>query len=620
MWLDNASEIDMLFYEPYANMISNIAKNKKYNPVTIGIFGLWGAGKSTLLKLIEKNIRETQDVKEKIVCVQINAWMFEGYEDAKVALMEALLSELDSEEHKDLFTSVKTEIKSLFKRINYFKLGTDLIKRGIPLATSVAIGNPVPMLLNVSNDKDDVKLAVKSVMEELQSAKKNYIKEKEETTVENIRRFKDDFEKMLESAQIDNVVVLVDDLDRCTPEHIVETLEAIKLFLSVKRTTFILAADEKVIEYAIKKKYPRLEGSQVVLSDEYIEKIIQLPITIPDLSSKDIENYLLLLVAQMYLKEDVFSEVLNDIREKKLAIRESGITLNELNEIIQNSSSQPFEESEIEYKKDSEMIDEIKGIVSTNLKGNPRQTKRFLNTFVTKKELAQMYFGDDIDMKVLTKLLALQKISNDLFVELNEWNKEFVTCNEKFKEMYESVITNGVNDEKYSQWMTPALTKWLKCEPVKLHNIRLDKYFYLTRENIRTSIMAINDLLPETKSVLEAIGNSSEGTIEPLVEELNTKSPQVIDETITMLLSQFNEEKIGMYVIKTIFLKCVSYRGKIIETIKNYPAKFELKDVPYFKTMLGMETDKIQDMLDTIKGNSLPQNLYNKIVSKRGGR
>ena len=99
MWLDNASEIDMLFYEPYANMISNIAKNKKYNPVTIGIFGLWGAGKSTLLKLIEKNIRETQDVKEKIVCVQINAWMFEGYEDAKVALMEALLSELDSEEH-----------------------------------------------------------------------------------------------------------------------------------------------------------------------------------------------------------------------------------------------------------------------------------------------------------------------------------------------------------------------------------------------------------------------------------------------------------------------------------------------------------------------------------------
>ena len=79
MWLDNASEIDMLFYEPYVKLITKITKNKKYNPLTIGIFGLWGAGKSTLLKLIEN---ELKDEKDKIVCVQINAWMFEGYEDA----------------------------------------------------------------------------------------------------------------------------------------------------------------------------------------------------------------------------------------------------------------------------------------------------------------------------------------------------------------------------------------------------------------------------------------------------------------------------------------------------------------------------------------------------------
>ncbi|MSS08185.1 MULTISPECIES: hypothetical protein [Clostridia] len=53
MWLDNASEVDMLFYEPYVRLITNIAKNKKYNQLTIGIFGLWGAAKSTLIKLIE---------------------------------------------------------------------------------------------------------------------------------------------------------------------------------------------------------------------------------------------------------------------------------------------------------------------------------------------------------------------------------------------------------------------------------------------------------------------------------------------------------------------------------------------------------------------------------------
>ena len=51
MWLDNASDVDILFYEPYARIIADIAKNKEYNPLTIGVFGLWGAGKSTLLKL-----------------------------------------------------------------------------------------------------------------------------------------------------------------------------------------------------------------------------------------------------------------------------------------------------------------------------------------------------------------------------------------------------------------------------------------------------------------------------------------------------------------------------------------------------------------------------------------
>ena len=52
MCLDNASDIDILFYSPYAKLISDITKDEQNNPLTIGIFGLWGAGKSTLITLI----------------------------------------------------------------------------------------------------------------------------------------------------------------------------------------------------------------------------------------------------------------------------------------------------------------------------------------------------------------------------------------------------------------------------------------------------------------------------------------------------------------------------------------------------------------------------------------
>lgn len=614
MWIDSASDIDMLFYEPYAKLISNIARNKNYNPVTIGIFGLWGAGKSTLLNLIEKDIEKN----EKIICVSINAWMFEGYEDAKIALMETLLNELDNEKHKSLFKSAEIKVKDLFKRINYFKLGTDLFKKGVPIAASIAMGNPVPLLISMPTQKEELEDIMQTATKGIQAIKENYIKDKEESTVENIRAFKNEFEKMLEESDVDNVVVLIDDLDRCNPERILETLEAIKLFLSVKGTTFIIAADETVIEYAIKKKYPQLEGSQVILSDEYIEKIIQLPITIPDLSSKDIENYLLLLIAQIHLNKESFSLLLDMIAQEKLAIRESGISLTELNQLIEKTTKNPFVSSKQEYDKDSQMIDGIKDIISTNLKGNPRQTKRFLNTFVTKKELAQMYYGDDIDLKILTKLLVLQKISPDLFIQLSQWNREFITINEDLKDIYEKVVKDETEDEKYAQWRTPALVKWLNCEPTDLYKYRLDKYFYLTRENLKKSSVFSSELLAETKNMLEKIGNSSEANIDAIVDYLNSNTPQVINETISFILLKFNEQKFGMYIIKTLYIKCESYREKIVETLRNYSHKYELQDVPYFKSMLKIDPQRIENLLKEIRGNSLPVRLYDKIMQSGG--
>lgn len=76
MWLDNASDIDILFYDPYAQLISSIAEDKINSLLTIGVFGLWGAGKSTLLNLIEQQLNEDD---ANVTCVKVNAWMFEGW-------------------------------------------------------------------------------------------------------------------------------------------------------------------------------------------------------------------------------------------------------------------------------------------------------------------------------------------------------------------------------------------------------------------------------------------------------------------------------------------------------------------------------------------------------------
>ena len=606
MWLDNASDIDMLFYKPYATIISDIAKNKDYNPLTIGVFGLWGAGKSTLLKLIQNDIPSDDP---KYVCVQINAWMFEGYEDAKSALMEVLLKEL--EETKP-FEGVKDKIKNLIKRLDFLKIGTRLLSASAPAIASIATGNPIPILLNITHDAPKLAEQIKTAAASMQDFKDDYLKENE-STVENVRKFKEEFQQMLTDSNVENVIVLIDDLDRCSPDRIIDTLEAIKLFLSVERTTFIIAADEIVIEYAIKKNYPPVDGSNVEISTEYIEKIIQLPIHIPELSSKDIENYLLLLVTQIYLTSSNFQKLVDKVYQQRLIFRDTRITLAEIKTMITELDG-TYLPSEAEFMEVASIIDSIREIISSTLKGNPRQTKRFLNTFITKKKLAQMYYGSEIDMKILAKLLVLQKLNSELFVQLNEWNKEFVTTNDEYFKMYEAVIA-GTAGVEYTQWAIPRIKKWLECEPKDLHQYRLDKYFYLTRESLQNAMVDTQKFSKEARQILDDLGTASEGGINAIITAMTKLEAQDIDNIFSGLLPRIETNQLKFFIVKELFVKFSSYQGKIMDAIGKTKQKIVLADTVQLKTMYSIAPTVVKPVLERLKGGMLEDKLFERVVS-----
>lgn len=611
MWLDNASDIDMLFYQPYAQLIAEIVKKKEYNPLTIGLFGLWGAGKSTLLELISKNI---DPANNNIACIQLNAWMFEGYEDAKAALMEALLNEMKNNQGK--FEGVVDKIKELLKRVDYFKLGSSMLAKSAPMIASLITGNPLPLTLSIAGDAAKMGDIIKGASESVQKFKDEYVKDPKDSTVENIRSFKKDFENILEKSEIDNLVVLVDDLDRCTPDRIIDTLEAIKLFLSVKRTTFIIAADETVIQYAIRKKYPPVDGSSVEISIEYIEKIIQLPIYIPELSSKDIENYLLLLVCQLYMKPSSFEAFVSGVFEDKIMLKEESLSLEELRRRI-GLIDDPFKDqsNETEYSKDIEIINSIKNIVSSTLKGNPRQAKRFLNTFITKKALSQMYFGNDLNMQILAKLLVLQKLNSSLFKQLNEWDKDFKMNNEKLKQVYDHAGDPKSMPEEFVQWSTPRIIKWIECEPKNLYETKLDRYFYLSREELKNNNDNIDALSEKSKNILQRLGQTSEGTISTIMEELKNSESQIIAEVIESILPNIKKGEIEFFIIKNLFMTCTAYQDTILLQIKNMPQnKFTPSSIPYLKAMLANSADKVKPVLDEMKGKNLSSKLYDTIV------
>lgn len=615
MWLDNASDIDILFYGPYVQLISSIAKDKINSPLTIGVFGLWGAGKSTLLNLVEQQLNSDE---VNVTCVKVNAWMFEGYEDAKIALMETLLKELYK---KNKLKKVKEKIKNLLGRIKWFKVATSAISLGASAIASAATGNPLPIAINLPKTAEDAMNAIKNTADNADDVKKTYLNEEtqnqqNESIVDNIRKFRLEFEDMIKSTNIDNVVIIVDDLDRCTPERIIDTLEAIKLFLSVSHTIFVIAADENVIQYAIKKKYPRIEGLNVELSTEYIEKIIQLPIYIPELSSKDIENYLLLLVTQIYLSMEDFQSLLQKIYEDRVITRNNKITLLEIETYISNLNLE-YIPSKQKYMDDALIVDGIRSIVSSTLKGNPRQAKRFLNTFVTKKQLSQMYYGDELDMRVLAKLLVLQKLDIELFNELNEWNKEFTVCNDKFKDMYDSVTSSKKNMD-YIKWATPGIQKWLDCEPKNLYEQQLDKYFYLTRENLTKNIIDQHNFSEEANKIIERIGSSKEGTINAIVADLKKLDLVDINNVFSVLYPRIENSQLKYFVIKELFVEFSSYQNKIADSIAKSKLQITVSDSVYLTTMYKTNPATMLPVLEMLKSAQiLKDKLYNTIIGKK---
>ena len=609
MWLDNASNIDLLFYSPYADTVANFAEEESLSPLTVGLYGSWGAGKSSLLNLIKNNLNKSDDV----VCIVLNAWQFEGYEDAKIAIMESLLKAI--KENKTFWENAKKDIKSLLSRIDFLKLGKDMAIKGAPIAIGALTGNPIPLAVNLTSGLKDVKKTISGIEE----FKNTYIKQEDERSdslTDNIRKFRAEFEKMLEDIEsVKSLVVIVDDLDRCTPERIIDTLEAIKLFLSVKKTTFIVAVDERIIRYAVNVKYPQADGFSV--SDDYIEKIIQLPIRIPELSPKDIENYLLLLICQLHFSETSFNELITKVYESKIMLLDKAITADNVFEFI-NSKDVSYKESKNNdtLREDIEIISKISTAVSSSLKGNPRQTKRFLNTFFVRKNLAKLYFGDELDLSIMAKLLALETIDNRAFKKLYEWNNSFDGEIKELKQIENCVVEGKDIPDEFLIWRNPRIINWIESQPIKLYKNDLSKYFYLSREslnNVENISVSFNE---NERKILSDIISCIQGQEDARIEELKKLGQESQRKVCDAIISNFKADNIKLNIISRVYEEYEEFQLDIVAAIKlKNKSFFILSSVPLFKRMYQSNPEQISKLLnELVKQKICPENIKNKIV------
>ena len=78
---------------------------------------------------------------------------------------------------------------------------------------------------------------------------------------------------MIKESKIERLVIFIDELDRCREDTILDTLEAMKLFMFTGKVAFVIGADERHISYAVKSKFKDIEGIQIDIGKDYLEKL-----------------------------------------------------------------------------------------------------------------------------------------------------------------------------------------------------------------------------------------------------------------------------------------------------------------------------------------------------------
>jgi len=410
---DNETKVDLLNNEAISKTIIELLRENPDHPVTIGVHGDWGAGKSSVLEMIEAGFAG----KEDVLCLKFNGWRFQGFEDAKIALIEGIVTGLI--EKRPAMTKAAGALKDVFNRINWLKVA----KRAGGLAVTAFTGVPTTDQISAVVGTlegifaDPGQLATKENLTSAIEGVKSMLKPAETKNVpEEVEAFRKAFDKLLTDAGIKQLIVLIDDLDRCLPDTAIETLEAIRLFVFTARTAFVVAADEAMIEYAVRKHFPDLPETTGPrdYARNYLEKLIQVPFRIPALGETETRIYVTLLLTGAEIGDEHadYAKLIAAARERlKRPWENAGLDAATVKAALGAKADKA--------NNALALSDQIGPILASGTKGNPRQIKRFLNTLLLRERTANARgFGADITLPVLAKLMLAERFIPRLFEQI----------------------------------------------------------------------------------------------------------------------------------------------------------------------------------------------------------
>lgn len=525
MWKDIETAEDLLGYRFHAKLLKDIVLDDNMLPTSIGIFGNWGYGKSSLMLLMQKEVdneiaKQKEAGKEwRVLQVRFNGWQYENYESTKYSLIQVLLDSVESylSANKDFFE----KLDGLLRRINLLKVGVLLFKKYAWSQIPSEIKEQLP-------SNEELKACID--VDNINKFRAEFENDRTSLFVTSFRKL---FESIIKDAQFKSVIVYIDDLDRCSGERMIDCIEAIKLFLNVEHTAFVLGADERMVELAIKEHYPVQDRDKSVIYSpfsDYLEKLIQIPYRLPKLSFGEQATYIMFLLLKSKYP-NYFDGVLAKYYEFKDKEPFKVYTYKQFKQDL-NGRNIP----------DVEKLLEIVPMMNRFLNGTPRQLKRFLNTFDLRLRMVKVASMREINEIILAKLMLLeynfkyQKLFESLY-GMQQTNQGTIKDIDKVESNARQ--NKNLDDKRWEEWADDKLVwEWLKVEP-SLMGVNLAPYFWIARDSLKNSVPVENLVSNSVRLLFQnLLHKQSARAVKSVLQEEMVKFDETERQMLILLLNQ----------------------------------------------------------------------------------
>jgi energy-coupling factor transporter ATP-binding protein EcfA2 len=291
--LDNPAEDPGLRFADYATALSQVATGSQAR-FAIGIFGRWGSGKTTLMRLMQRQLKDN----ENVVTVWFSAWRYEKEAHLIVPLLDVLRDELEVKAGSDE---------------GWARKAANLVARS---------GRAFLAALTISGGAAGVQGTFE--FEKFAQAFGNG------TGQVPLSFYHEGFVNLTEAIGVlagedhtRRVVIFVDDLDRCLPLNALDVLESMKLFFDEKGCVFVVGLDREIAAKAVEAAYGAA-GEPGVSGDEYVKKIFQVPFNLPKVSDELLPEYLNLIRDNSELGDDQRDDIDKNVRRHFAYLRDDG--------------------------------------------------------------------------------------------------------------------------------------------------------------------------------------------------------------------------------------------------------------------------------------------------------